>query len=169
MDWSSISSTGVGAFLGVLSGLIVNLITTSIHERSIDKQQIKNAIFELEYIRGKMNDWAKSVKKIKQHISSDSMDDYYTYFDLSKCPNPSVNSIFQSGLLYKHITHEQMAQLFRVFSTINENFEGFFNSRIKFHKEHLDKQAATKDANYWEDMFEEHAKHIGDIIQSLSR
>ncbi|WP_144302182.1 hypothetical protein [Oceanidesulfovibrio indonesiensis] len=167
MNWFNLLSTGLGAFLGVLSGLIVNIVTHIHFNRKEQQRQLKNARFELEFNKTKVDEWLGYVERFRGCVVSETPERFYHYFDFTKAPTPTLVNLYQTGKLYEYLDHEDIAKLLKIDSKRNLDYENFFNAKVEEQKNTTDKQEALKAADVWENMFKEDRKMLLEVLNKF--
>ena len=169
-----------GVFLGVIAGASVIVLAALVLERRKETQQVRNLRFELELNAGKVDEWLEEINRYRNAVNGDALDTYSGYFDLSRMISVTANSMLQTGVLYKKLTHDQIRQLQMFFS---EMFvEQYMNNQLTQSRQAFEqcrsenrmetwttslKPEAVSHVDFWERKFQDHRKALGQIIKSL--
>lgn len=175
---------GFGVFLGVLAGTAVNFLGYRCIQRHQEKSQVRNLIFELDLDCKKIDHWLEQLRELRNAINGDCLDRWFGYFDFSRFIYLTANNMFQSGQLYKLLTHEQIEPLQEIVSTYTQNGEQFINTQANLHKQVFleskgkpgggewakgGKADAAQFVNFWETKLNEHRRQIEGMATSLRR
>ena len=172
----------IGAFLGVVAGIIVMMVSSFIQRRSSQKQEIRNLCFELHLNVKKIDRWLKGISTYRNAVNGDSLHTWHGYFDLSKTASTTANSMFASGLLYNALNYADIESLQTVYwelSLWGENYinEQFENTRTKFLRLQAEnafpvwlteaKPEAVRIADFWEAKLTSHRATLVGIAEAL--
>jgi hypothetical protein len=108
-----------GVFFGVVAGSIVTLLVNYLAQRLDERSQIKNLVFELSLNCTKLEEWLEELTKYRNAVNGDSLDSYYGYIRLSSAIGVTTNQLHTRGVLYRHLSHEHIAQLQEAFTDLS--------------------------------------------------
>lgn len=173
---------GLGVFLGVLAGTAVTLLSAWMLQRRSENQRAQNLRFELELNVGKIDTWLEELTRLRHAVNGDALDSYFGYFDLSRIISVTANSMLQTGLLYKHLTHDQIGSLQEMFSEFSWFGEKYVNDQVQGYKQTFlqgkfqpvanswiigEKAKAVQQINFWEQKWKDHRTSLLAITQGL--
>ena len=160
---------GFGVFLGVLAGTAVTLLTQWVLNKTKEKQKARNLRFEFELNIKKIDAWLEELVKYRNAVNGDSVQTYAGYFDLSRAVYPTANEMFQSGLLYKYLSHDKIGKLQVIFTEFSIYGENYLNQQIVSNKANPDKQQAVFNIDFWEKKFKDHKETFDDLVRKLAK
>ena len=171
---------GFGVFLGVVAGVLINLLTQFVINRKNENSKIDNLRFELELNIKKIDRWIEEIFSYRNALNSDTLHMYFGYYDLSKFVSVTANELFVKGILYKYLSHEDIGKIQEIYWEFSLSWENIINNEVKQNKENFGyiKADETKDLsgfkanvvqniNYWEAKFKAHKKTLEDILTKL--
>ena len=173
----------LGIFLGVIAGTAVTLLVQFWIRKRDEKSQVKNLKFELDLNSSKIEEWLEELAKYRNAVNGDSIQNYFGYFKLSSFIGVTAYQIHQSGLLYKHLSHEHIRQMQEVFNDFSFNGENFLNNQIEQRKQSYAyiqslgnlqswqsdlKPLVVRDIDFWEQKFKGHKNTVKSIIEGLN-
>jgi hypothetical protein len=112
-------------------------------------------------------------------VVDERLDTYFGYFDLSRIVFVTTNAMFQSGLLYKTLSHRQIEQLQVISSEFSFYGEKYLSNQLTEARRGLEqyrssgqmgvwasglKPDAVRNVNFWEQKFEEHQHSLEAIV-----
>lgn len=171
-----------GMFLGVVAGTAVTIVANSWTKRSNDKIQVSNLRFELELNRKKTLEWLKEVKRYRDSVNGDAIQNYWGFFKFSSAIGVTMFQMHQSGLLYQYLNHDEIGQLQEIFNDYSINGEQYFNNQITQNRQLFVSTAAQ--VGYWqkevkprvvseidflENQLSVHLQHLSQIIEKLAK
>lgn len=157
-------------------------LTSLVLARRQETQQTRNLRFELEANTRRIDAWLEELARWRNAVNGDSLHAYFGYFDLSRLLSVTANAMFQSGLLYKKLSHDQIGKLQVIFSEFSLNGEQYINNQITqtrqaFEKCRADgsmdswssrlKPEAVSTINFWEKKFQDHRLTFNEIARTL--
>ena len=160
---------GLGVFLGVLAGTAVTLLTQWVLNKTKEKHKTRNLRFEFELNIKKIDVWLEELGKYRNAVNGDSVQTYAGYFDLSRAVYPTANEMFQSGLLYKYLKHDEIGKLQVIFTEFSTYWENSLNQQIMDNKANPNKQQAVFNIDFWEKKFKEHKATFSDLVRKLAK
>lgn len=158
---------GLGVFLGVIAGVAVTLIVQTILDKGRNKKNAQNLLFEFELNIKKIDLWLEEIERYRNAVNSETLFQYFGYFDLSKFVIVTANNMFTTGLLYDYLSHEHISTLQEITSYFSLNGEKYINDQIEFNKTSFEKVRAIGDVNYHEDKFKSSKKSLLEIMDAL--
>lgn len=173
---------GFGVFLGVVAGTAVTVLAALYFQRRNETQQTRNLRFELTLDIKKVETWLEEIKRYRDAVNGDSLHTYFGYFDLSRIVSVTANAMFQSGLLYKKLSHDQIGKLQVIFSEFSVHGEQYLGNQLTQTRQLLEqcrssgdmatwsshfKPDAVANVNFWERKFQEHKRSLEEIARSL--
>jgi hypothetical protein len=174
---------GLSVFLGVLAGTAVSVLTQLFIQRRNETQQTRNLKFELELDIKKIETWLEELKWCRNAVNGDSLHAYFGYFDLSRIVSVTANAMFQSGLLYKKLGHDQIGKLQVIFSEFSANGEQYLSNQLTQARQLLErcrsdgqmadwssqfKPQAVAQIDFWERKFQDHKRSLEEIARTLT-
>ena len=160
---------GLGVFLGVLAGTAVTLLTQWVLNKTREKQKTRNLRFEFELNIKKIDVWLEELAKYRNAVNGDSVQTYAGYFDLSGAVFPTTNEMFQSGLLYKYLSYEEIGKLQVIFTEFSLFGENYLNKQIADNKANPNKQEAVFNIDFYEKKFKEHKATFSALVRKLTK
>lgn len=158
---------GFGVFLGVIAGTAVTLLTQWVMKKTAEKQKVRNLRFEFDLNIKKIDVWLEELTKYRNAVNGDSVQTYAGYFDLSRVVYFTANEMFQSGLLYKHLNHDEIGKLQVIFTELSLFGENYLNQQIANNKANQNKQQAVFNIDFWEKKFKEHKTTFAELLKKL--
>lgn len=158
---------GFGVFLGVIAGIAINIGVQRYLAWRDQKQKVENLKFELDFNTRKLDGFLQELVKYRNAVNAESMNTYFTYFDLSRIISATAYNMLYSGLLYKYLSYEAIAQLQAILSGLSVQNENFMNQQILQNKLNFQKQKAAADVDYWEHTFKDYKKTLEEIKAKL--
>ena len=173
---------GFGVFLGVIAGTAVTILVQWYQKKRAETQRTRNLKFELDLDIRKIDTWLEEFGRFRNATNGDSLHTYVGYFDLSRMVSYTTHAMFESGLLYKKLTHEQIGRLQEIFSFFSGFGEQFLNNQLNQFKQEFERCRAENDTtewatttkpqvvsflNYWEGRFREHQRALKEIVESV--
>lgn len=158
---------GFGVFLGVIAGVAVTVIATAIIDKRRNKKNAQNLLFEFELNIKKIDLWLEEIEKYRNAVNSETMFQYFGYFDYSRFVIVTANNMFTSGLLYDYLSHDHISTFQEISSYFSLNGENYINGQITFNKDTFDKVRATGDINYHEGRLKSSKKSLLKIMEAL--
>ena len=158
---------GFGVFLGVIAGVVVTLIAQTILDKRRNKKNAQNLLFEFELDIKKIDLWLEEIERYRNAVNSETMSQYFGYFDLSKFVAVTANNMFTSGLLYDYLSHYHISTLQEITSYFSLNGEKYINDQIEFNRNSFDKARTIGDVNYHEGKFKSSKKLLHEIMDAL--
>lgn len=171
-----------GIFLGVVAGTAVTILVQKWDQLRNEKKQIANLKFELTLNIKKVESWLEELEKYRNALNGDSIHDYFGYFNLSSAVVVVAFQLHQSGLIYRHLSHEHIGQLQEVFNDLSINGENFLNNQIFQRKQEFNtlrdqgslplwqqnmKPQIVRDIDFWEQKFKSHLNSLRSIVEAL--
>ncbi len=102
---------GFGVFLGVIAGVVVTLVANAIIYKRRNRKNAQNLLFEYELNIKKIDLWLEEIERYRNAVNSETMFQYFGYFDYSKFVIVTANNMFTSGLLYDYLSHDHISIL----------------------------------------------------------
>jgi len=179
--WQS-ATQGVGAFLGVVAGLVLTLLVEASKRRNLENQQVKNLVFEWELDLKKVTLWLEKLTEYRTAVAGDTPEFFLFYFDVSRIVLSTTDSMFRSGSLYKHLTHEEIGLLQTMSVDLSPAAEQLMNNEIMnarnvFAKTRVPpntmevwiryKPTVTQQIMFWENKFRGSKTTLETLIQKL--
>jgi hypothetical protein len=171
-----------GIFLGVIAGTAVTIVANSWSKRSNEKTQISNLRFELDLNRKKTIDWLKEVKRYRDSVNGDAIQNYWGFFKFSSAIGVTMFQMHQSGLLYQYLTHDEIGQLQEMFNDYSSTGEQYFNNQITQNRQlfvntsaqigYWQKEIKPKvvsEIDFLENQLNNHLQHLSLIIDKLAK
>jgi hypothetical protein len=162
-------SQGIGAFLGVIAGTFITFGITLLFERRSTNQRKENFRFEVEYNLRQVERWIGDVSDFRNAINGKALNLWATWLDFGKVMRGSGDEMFRSGLIYKFLTHDQIASLQSFYGDFSEHFEQFTNQRISQLRQNFVQAEATQFVQYLEDRLRKSRKSLSDAKEALER
>lgn len=160
-----------GVFAGIISGVLINLFIDFVKDRVIKKRIKKNLKFEIDFNLKKIDSFLEELNEYRNKVNADCLNNYFGYFNLSKIISITMFQMFNNGLVYKYLNHEDIAVLQNFLSDFSFGTENYMNNQIKWNKDNHSnpdiKQIASEDISFWEKKFKENKKMIGLIKEKL--
>ena len=107
MNWTSLATSAVGAFLGFASGLALFWIKESIGTKKKKKDAVKNLRYELEYNLNLYTEFKKKISEAIELINSDSRSIYLT-LDYDFIGTYFAKQFYNGGYLTEFLHQEDM-------------------------------------------------------------
>lgn len=164
---------GFWIFIGIVVGIIVNIITQKFLLWRSEIQLIKNFKFELNYNIKKIEIFEKYIRRLRDLVNGDNLYNFVDYFDLTKIIFNSANQLYYSGLLYKYLDNESVGRFLDTSSRFNQGWETLINSQVNDHKikfitnNNYSKKEAVNLIDFWEKFFSDHKKVLQDLLKLL--
>ena len=173
---------GFGVFLGVIAGTTVTVLTRLIFACRRQTQQTRNLRFEIDANLRKIDTWLQELGRWRNAVNGDSLHTFFGYFDLSRILTVTANAMFQSGLLYKKLSHDHIGKLQVIFSDFSIHGEQYLNNQIMQNRQALVqcrtkgsleawstniKPAAVSNVDFWEKKLQDHRCVLEEIAQTL--
>ncbi|RLE31360.1 MAG: hypothetical protein DRJ61_11435 [Acidobacteria bacterium] len=173
---------GFGVFLGVVAGTAVTLFAAWIIRVKEASHRKRNLIFEIGMNIRKLEQWLERLNELRNAVNGDALDSFYEYFDFSKILAATAISMYKSGELYKHLSHEEIDELHSFSSYFSSPGEQFIHNQISQHKRFFEesrlkdnlaswfktgKPQAVSDIKFWEQKFKGHRDRLSEIIETL--
>lgn len=161
---------------GILSGTVINILVEKINKRNIEKELVKNLIFEVNYNMKKMDTFIEEIDRYKDSVTGDYTHRYFGYFDLSKILYNVAYNMLGTGLLYKYLNHDDVEKLLNFLSEFSSNGQNFINNEIAWVKTSISqeqkpkedvKQVALQNILFWGNKFKEKKKMLHQIKDIL--
>lgn len=162
-------SQGIGAFLGVIAGTFISYGITLLIERRTTRQRKDNFQFEVEYNLRQVERWITDVSDFRNAINGQALNLWAKWLDFGKVMRGSGDEMFRSGLIYKFLTHDQIANLQSFYGDFSEPFEQFVNQQISQFRQNFVQADAIKLAQYLEDRLRKSRKSLSDAKEALER
>ncbi|MBI4483150.1 MAG: hypothetical protein HY652_09690 [Acidobacteria bacterium] len=147
----------LGAFFGVLAGTAVTILVGLYFQRRNETQQTRNLKFELELDIKKIETWLEEIQRYRNAVNGDSLHTYFGYFDLSRIVSVTANAMFQSGLLHKKLSHDQIGKLQVIFSEFSVFGEQYFSNQLSQTRKTLEQCRAAGQMDLWHSEFKPQA------------
>jgi hypothetical protein len=158
---------GFGVFLGVIAGVVVNIGVQRYLIWRSQSQTVRNLKFELDFNIRKLDRFLEQMVAYRNAVNADSLSTYFAYFDLSRIISATTYNMLYSGLLYKYLSYEDIAQLQAILSGLSVQNENFMNNQILQNKLNFQKQKAAADVDLWERMFKDYKRTLEEIKAKL--
>ena len=158
---------GFGVFLGVIAGTVVTVLAQWWATRGNELQKVKNLRFECQLNITKIDAWLEELEKYRNAVNGDSVAIYFGYFDFSRAVHVTADEMFQAGLLYKYLDHEEILKLQVIFTELSMNGEHLINQQIASNKANPDKQTAVSQINFYEDKLKGHRATFDSLRNKL--
>ena len=160
---------GFGVFLGVLAGVAITLLSQWITDRQQRNSKSRNLLFELQLNEKKIERWLEEIQAYRNAVNSETLFQYFGYFDYSKFVTVTADKMFVSGLLYQYLSHEDIGSLQEIFTYFSNSGEQYINNQIVNSKSSFDKTAATNNVNYHEKQLKTYKEKLVTISDNLRK
>lgn len=166
--------------VSILVGIVVGVIVTIISQRYIQKQKDNETLgylkFEIDLNIGKISQWLEEIETYRNAVSSDTLNIYAGYFDLSRIATSFYYNTIYSGLLYKYLDFDSVYKLQILFSEFVLSWENLLNKQIadniktfKEDRKRFDKTTVIQQINFWENKFKAHKKTLQEVKRRFER
>lgn len=160
---------GFWILIGIIVGIIVNILTQKFLNWRNEIQLIKNFKFEIKYNIKKIEMFEKYTIRLRDLVNGDNLINFVDYFDLTKTIFITTNQMHFSGTLYKYLEDENLAGLLDTSSRFNQGWEMLINNQInelktKFISNNYIKQEAVNLVDFWEKFFLDRKKVLSHIL-----
>lgn len=112
-------------FIGVVAGTFVNALTQAFFEWRKRKELLRNLKFEVEMNIKKLDKWLESVLNYRNAVNSETLFRFFDYFDFSKFISVTFFNMFNSGILYKYLNHQEIAELQIIIGELSSGGENY--------------------------------------------
>ena len=157
----------LSVFGGVIAGVFVSAITEMLINRQQEKQKLRNLEFELQANIKKLDEWLDELSRYRNAINSDTVSNYFGYFDFARALIFAVNELLRTGTLYRYLTFEDISRLQVVFYDLSPGGEAHFNNQVNMERQEFLKPRAVTNLNFWEERLKEHRKVLQEIVLKL--
>jgi hypothetical protein len=166
---------GFGIVVGIVVGVIITMATDYAKEKLNETRKIKNFKFEINFNLSKINRWLEQIIKYRNAVNGDALKHFYEYFDLGRFVNVTANDLFSTGLMYKHLSDDDIGKLQILYNEFTPAWESLINQQINNYKMvaadpqqwHNQKTDAVSHVDFWESKFKEHKKTLESILKIL--
>ena len=140
---------GLGVFLGVIVGTVVTILVQLYFQQRAETQKTRNLKFELDCNIEKIGTWLEELACYRNALNGDSLHMYFGYFDISRILSVTANDMYQSGLLYKKLSQEQIGQLQAFLSEFTAWAEQSMNNQFNSIKQTFEGSRAENQLAEW--------------------
>lgn len=157
----------VGVFVGVVAGVFVTLLVQLINEKRRERHLLQSLRFELGMNIKKIDQWLAEIVNYRNAVNANAMQAYFGYFDLSRYVSVIANQLFVSGLLYKHLSDDEIGKLQVIAWELSLPWENSLNNQVAQNRASFVQPKAAQDVNYWERKFKDHKATLQALLSKL--
>lgn len=129
-EWvSDFIAPGFGVFLGVIAGALIQFGLQWLYGKIHEKRSLKNLKFELQFNIRKLDGLIKEVGNLRDSVNANAVSEYFGYFKTTGCLLATVDDMLHKGLLYKHLTHDDILKLQEHYTRLSTS-EAFYNQKV---------------------------------------
>lgn len=154
---------GFGVFLGVLAGVAVTCLAQLIIHANQNRKKANNLLFEFDLNLSKIDTWLEELTKYRNAVNSETLNKYFGYFDFQKFVTVTANNMFNSGLLYDYLSHDDISSFQEIMAYFSTPGEKYINDQIANNKNEFIKERAVQDVNYHEDKIKKYRKRLTEM------
>lgn len=158
---------GFGVFLGVIAGVAVSIATQTVISKREEKQKIKNLKFEIKYNLSMIDKWVGAIGKFRDAVAASAMNTWHEYLQFSHIMKYTISELYESGILYKYITTDEIGNLNLFLSDFTQAFEIYINQDINSTRQNFDKDKALTQVMFLENKLQTNKKNLEQILKSL--
>ena len=157
----------VGVAAGALAGTGATLLLQAVNTRRLEHRRVADLRFEIEFNIKKVKSWLAMLGDYRSAVSTNTPSMFAGYFDLTRLLFAAANDMLASGLLYRHLTHDDIGSLMMLGSQVNLYFENQLNGEIQAQKQNFNQVFAAERISFWETLFQGHQKILQGVLSSL--
>ncbi|MCH7484168.1 MAG: hypothetical protein IIA90_03355 [Chloroflexi bacterium] len=157
----------VGVFIGILAGMVISILVAQIKQWRLERAWLGYFEYEIKLNVLRIDSWLEELQRYRNAVNANNLANYFGYFDLSRFLTVTANNLLNVGLLYKHLTFEEIVVLQAAsveFSLVGENF---MNTQIQQNKTSFVQAVVAQNVDFWEQKFAQHKQALNAIATKL--